>query len=210
MRKFRAFRSATLALLGAATAGLAAMPAIAQADGGHWPLPAIIDSSSCSDPVLTQALLGWGDQNLYALAPGQSADSFDGSGWTLTGDARIVPADLFDGQSGPVLDLPSGSAAISPEVCVNSTYQTARIMVRSVGGSGDVSFFVASAGMRTRLMPQNVGTQGASDSWTLSDPLNLQPDATSGWQVVRFAFVGGAQDSETQLYDFYLDPYRRG
>jgi hypothetical protein len=216
MRKFRGCRI-TLALLGAVTAGVAALPAIAQAHGDSLPLAAITSTSSCSDPMLTQALLGFGDTNLYALAPGQSVDSFDGTGWTLLGNASIVATDLFDGTTGSVLDLPSGSVAISPEVCVNSSYRSARVMVRDLTGSDNVSFSVvyphrrAHGTHKRQVTTQDVdGSPSASDTWALSDPLNLAPGNARGWQVARFAFVAGGQGDESQLYDFYLDPYSRG
>ena len=225
MRKFRGSRI-MLALLGAVTAGLAAMPAIAQADGVTLPLAAITGTSPCSDPVLTQALLGFGDANLYALAPGQSVDSFDGTGWTLLGNASIVGTDLFDGSTGQVLDLPSGSAAISPDVCVNSTFQSARVMVRDLSGSDNVSFYAVyphehGHGSKSHRhghgsdsswgTSQDVdGSPSASDGWALSDPFKLAPGSATGWQVARFAFVAGGQGNESQLYDFYLDPYSRG
>lgn len=216
MRKFRGSRI-TLALLGAVTAGLAAMPAVAQADGVTVPLAALTSTSSCSDPVLTQALLSFGDTNLYALAPGQSVDSFDGTGWTLLGKANIVATDLFDGTTGSVLDLPSGSVAISPEVCVNSTYQTARVMVRDLSGADNVSFYVVyphrygqGSNYSWPTSQQVDGSPSASNGWALSDPVNLGAGSATGWQVARFAFVAGGQGNESQLYDFYLDPYSRG
>jgi hypothetical protein len=216
MRKFRGSRI-MLALLGAVTAGLAAVPAIAQADGVPLPLAAVTSTLSCSDPVLTQALLGFGDANLYSLAPGQSVDSFDGTGWTLLGNASIVATDLFDGSAGQVLDLPSGSAAISPEVCVNSTYRTARVMVHDLSGSDNVSFYAGyphrhGQGSSYSWTTSQVvdGSPSASDGWGLSDSFNLAPGSATGWQVARFAFVAGGQGNESQLYDFYLDPYSRG
>ena len=65
-------------------------------------------------------LLSFGDSNWYTLTPGESLDNFDGGGWTLTGGAQIQTTDLADGQTGSVLDLPSGSTAVSPTICVDS------------------------------------------------------------------------------------------
>jgi hypothetical protein len=86
--------------------------------------PALADATSCTTPTLTQPFLSAGDTNLYTLAPGESADSFDGSGWTLLGQAKIVSTRLADGATGNVLDIPGGSVAISPPMCVDLTYQT--------------------------------------------------------------------------------------
>jgi hypothetical protein len=41
----------------------------------------------------------------------------------------------------PVLDLPAGSTAVSPAMCVQSDYPTARTMVRDVAEGQPVSLF---------------------------------------------------------------------
>ena len=166
-----------------------------------------VDTSACSAPTLSQSLLAAGDSNWYTMTPGESPDSFTGSGWTLTGGAAIATTKLADGRTGPVLNLPSGSQAVSPTICVDSGFQTIRTMVRDVVGSEGVFFYVSYAGTNTWNTPKNTGqVHGQQSNWALSDPVTVQPSNTSGWQLVRFTFVAGGKTSDFQIYNFYVDP----
>ena len=109
-----------------------------------------------------------------------------------------------------MLNLPSGSQAISPPMCVSADYPTARTMVRDVAGAEGVQVFVAYAGTKTESQAQDVGqVHGQSANWTLSTPLNIHPGNLPGWQLVRFTFVPGGKSSDFQVYDFWVDPRMR-
>lgn len=186
-------------ILAVLISAFAAAPALADTS--------VVDTSACSAPPLSQALLSFGDSNWYTMTPGESLDNFDGGGWTLTGGAQIQTTDLADGQTGSVLDLPSGSTAVSPTICVDSGYKTARTEVRDVVGSQGVHFFVSYAGTKTADSPQDTGqVHGHKSDWTLSDSVNVQPSNTTGWQLVRFTLVPGGKSSDFQIYNFWLDP----
>jgi hypothetical protein len=208
-RRTRAFGlSGVLAVL---CSGFVATPAFAGTPGPPTPLRSAgvtsVDTSACTDPTLGQPFASARDNNWYTLVPGQSPGSFNGNGWTLSGGARVVPTTLGNGQTGSVLDLPSGSSAVSPSICVSSAFPTARTLVRNVVGGEGVQFYVSYEGTNTWQNPKNTGQfHGQQTSWTLSDPINLQPSSQSGWQIVRFAFVPGGKNSDFQLYDFYVDP----
>jgi hypothetical protein len=163
--------------VGAALAALVALPAQAVAS---------VDTSMCdANPLLTQPFLSAGDSNWYTLMPGESPGSFDGRGWTLTGGASIKTTTTASGPS-TVLDLPSGSKAISPVVCVTSSYPVARAMVRNVVGSEGVFFYVSYDGTSTWNTPKNTGqVHGAGTAWTPVTPVNLQPYNVSGWEPVK-------------------------
>jgi hypothetical protein len=166
-----------------------------------------VDASSCTTPTLSQPFLSVGDSNWYTLTPGESVDNFSGTGWTLSGGAQIETTTLADGTTGQVLNLPSGSEAVSPVTCVDDGYQTARTEVRDVVGSEGVFFYVSYQGTNTWTNPQNTGqVHGQQTSWTLSDPVNVQPSNTPGWQLVRFIFEPGGKTSDFQLYNFWVDP----
>src|ERR1700748_2510925 len=75
--------------------------------------PSPVDTSWCMSPLLTQPFSGAKDSNWYTLMPGESSGGFDGTGWTLSGGAKIVTTTEADGSTGTVLDLPSGSTAVS-------------------------------------------------------------------------------------------------
>ena len=187
-------------------AGLAVSPAMAS------PKPTTsVDTSACSTPRLSQPFLSAGDSNWYTLAPGESPDNFAGGGWTLTGRALIITTRLQDGQRGSVLDLPSGSTAVSPPMCVASDYPTARTIVRDVVGSEGVHTYVSYAGTKTAYQPQNTGqVHGSQTAWTLSNPINVHPGNLAGWQLVQFTLVPGGKTSDFLIYNFYVDPRMKG
>jgi len=169
-----------------------------------------VDTSMCSNPLLSQPFLGWGDSNWYMLMPGESAGNFDGSGWQLSGGAKIITTTLGDGTSGSVLDLPSGSKAVSPVICVTSSYPTARTMVRDVKGSEGVFVYVSYEGTSTWNTAKNTGqVHGNNTAWTLSDPVTLQPYNVSGWQPMRLTLIPGGTTSDFQIYNVYVDPRMR-
>ena len=189
-------------ILTTAVACLSAGPAMAtpiNTSGMAWG-----DTSSCSNPALTQPFLSVGDSNWYTLAPGETPGSFNGAGWTLSSGASIQAA---QNGAGSVLDLPSGSQAISPPMCVASDYPTARTMVRNVIGAEGVQVFVAYAGTKSMINAQGAGAvHGQHAAWTLSNAFNIHPGNLPGWQLVRFTLVPGGRSSDFQVYNFYVDP----
>ena len=141
----RGARAAGLAgLIGALLGVVAAHPASAATTIPAT--PASTDPATCASPNMSQTFLSVKDRNWYTLAPGQSPEGFTGSGWTLADGAGIVTTQLQDGQSGSVLNLPSGAVAVSPPICVTSDYPTARTLVRNVVGGEGVQFYVSYAG----------------------------------------------------------------
>jgi hypothetical protein len=169
-----------------------------------------VDTSFCAMPVLTQPFLSAGDTNWYTLTPGETPGNFDGTGWTLSGGAKIVTTTLADGSTGSVLDLPSGSKAVSPTICVTSDYPTARAEVRDVVGSEGIFFYVSYEGTSTWNTPKNTGQMhGSGTAWTLATPVNLQPYNTLGWQPMRITLIPGGKTSNFELYNLYIDPHAR-
>ncbi len=185
--------------IAAVTTGLAAAPA--------WAGTAQSGNMNCSAPTLTQPYLSAGDSNWYTLMGGQATDDFNGGGWTLTGGAKIVSTRLADGQTGHVLDLPSGATAVSPTMCVDYTYQTARINVRNVVGKAGVNVAVAYTATRAKRAVSGT-VSGSGSGWALSNPVNVLPANTNGQQHVTFTLTGGS-GGESQLSNFWVDPRMR-
>lgn len=172
-----------------------------------------VSTVTCSNPTLTQPFAPFGDRNYYTLAPGESDSNFTGDGWMLLNGANITSATLADGSTtGSVLDLPGGSMAISPPMCVASNYPTARTMALNVHGGGGVHVYVTYAGTSSWTKAKDGGSaHGKGNAWGLSDNLKVSPANTPGWQIVRFALVAdGGGNNEYQIYNFYVDPYSKG
>ncbi len=168
--------------------------------------PAYIDTTKCTRPHFTQPFLAVGDRNWYTLAPGQSVGAFNGAGWTLTGGAQVESANLANSGSGSILDLPYGSSATSPAMCVDSGFKTARTMLRNVTGKGGLRVTVSYEGTKSAVKPQNAGhIQGDKTAWTTSNKFSVKPSSQPGWQLVQFTFTPD-KSSEYQIYNFYVDP----
>ncbi len=177
-----------------------------------------IDTSTCSDPTVSQVFLSWGDANWYALAAGQNVDDFNGAAWVLEGGAKIATTTLADGTTGSVLELPGGSSAVSPTICLTSDYQSARMVVSNLSGSNDgkVRFSVSYAGTRSATHPmqtgavKTTGSKGARGGWELSAPVALEPSSNPGWQPMQITLMSNCKKSDFQVYDLGVDPNARG
>jgi hypothetical protein len=168
------------------------------------------NTSQCPSAEYFQPFLYAGDGNWYSPLPGDTYDSFSGQGWQLSGGARVLSTALSDGTSGSVLELPSGSRAVSPVICVTSEFPTARAIVRNVRGSEGVFFYVEYEGASTWGHPKNTGQiHGNNTSWTLVTPVNLQPGNTAGLQPMRITLVPGGTTSDFQVYNLFVDPRMR-
>jgi hypothetical protein len=157
----------------------------------------------CPPATLSQPFAG--DGRWYTLTPGEAANAFAGTGWLLTGGARIATERLADGTTGTVLDLPAGSTATSPAMCVDGSYPLARMVTRTLGKAPDNStkFYTVPVGSHTLSggMPV-LGTP----SWTTSPPDNVAGAGTAAAEV-QFRFIAGPKAADLQVYNLYIDPH---
>lgn len=200
----------TILGLGALIAAVAVLPvSVASAAPAQAPAPAATSASSsaaastsrCPEVALTQPFAG--DSNWYTLAPGESADDFAGTGWTLTGGARIVSTTLKDGATGDVLDLPAGATATSPAMCVDSDYPTVRMVTRTLGRAPDNSTSFYTVPVATGRPAGGMPVLGTT-AWATSPPDNVSAGGSS--EQVQFKYVAGSKAADLQVYDFYVDP----
>jgi hypothetical protein len=170
-------------------------------------------ATDCPDPTLTQPFARWLDGAHYQLV-----DSFeDGAdGWTLSGGAKVVSGNESYRVRAPddakALELPAGSSATSPPVCVGLDEPTLRYFVRK--HSGLLSTMTVSVMVQTSLgvwvtLPIGVDLGGG---WHPSLPslviANLLPLLPPDRTAVRFKFaplLGG----DWQVDDVYVDPFSR-
>jgi hypothetical protein len=202
LKRSRIALAAGLTSLGMAVSATAASAATVLSPMAVAPL------SACSEPALTQPFSFVNDRNLYTLAPGGTFDSAASAGWELTNGASIVATTQTDGTVGGVLDLPSKAQATSPILCITSDYPTARLHVRNLAGAEGVFFYVSYWRNGAWTAPKNTGQfhGDGKGAWTLSNPMNVQPSGTAGWQQVRFTFVAGGNTSRFQADNFWVDP----
>jgi hypothetical protein len=212
--------------------GLVSAPALANSshhgrgNGGnsganHWsgsgkPAPAKVDAelAVCPGQTFSQPFLGFEDTNFYTLVEDSLFDQGSG-GWTLRGGAELVDETRPDGVSGQVLELPSGSYAVSPPICVTLQYPTARAWVRTVAGSGGVSVGVYYAKAKNGLAAaEYVGTLSSDSAgeWDLSDPFAVKPELAGdqeGVREVRFVYTNLTKSGSFDLSGLYVDPRMR-
>jgi hypothetical protein len=189
-------------------AGLAVL--LAAVAGGSAQAATLVQTSACSQPSYTfsQPFSSVRDSNWYTLAPGQSVNSFDGAGWTLSGGAKLVTTTLADGSTGTVLDLPTGATAVSPPMCVSAAYPSARAQVRDLVGAPSVHLFVQYTSTKSWARPAAAGTFAGQSQWVNSQPLSLHPGNLYGWQEEVFTLTGGTKGTtDAQVYNFYVDPH---
>jgi hypothetical protein len=196
-------------LAGALTALLASLAFAAPAHAGVLTTTA----TDCADETLVQPFRPWLDGANYKLV-----DSFEAGagGWTLTGGARVVAGNESRHVNGAAdarsLELPAGSSATSPPVCVGLEEPTLRFFARK--NSGLLSTLSVWVQVQTSLgvwvtLPIGVDLGGA---WHPSLPMlvvaNLLPLLPPDRTAVRFKFaplLGG----DWQVDDVYVDPMRR-
>jgi hypothetical protein len=204
----RRIRRAGLALLACAASAVAAPPA--QADDGIVADTTAASRQECLAPVFGNPFVDFKDRRDYVLAPGGSFDDPSGAGWQLLGGAQVVEDDSRDGTVNGSLLMPSGSVAVSPVMCVDMTYPTARMWARTIDGDGDVAFSVSYAGTKTQLKPQGVGhVKGDHGRWKLSSDVHIKPELAGkddGWRKVAFVLTAGGKNGRFQIDDLYVDP----
>jgi hypothetical protein len=196
-RAARCVASISLAALAAGLGAAQARAAVVEPDAA--PL------ANCAAQTVSQPFAALKDQHYYTLAP--EGDFSSAGDWSLSGGASVVQTTDADAQTGAVLDLPSKAQATSPVMCITSDYPTARLHVRDVKGAEGVFFYVSYYENGAWTTPKNTGQlHGNHSDWTLSNPMNVQPLKTSGWQQVRFTLVAGGNTSDFEVDDFWVDP----
>jgi hypothetical protein len=179
---------------------------IAAVAGGSAHAATTSVTSACSPPnyTLTQPYLSLNDSNWYTLAPGQTTDAFNGAGWILVGGAHIVSTTLADGSTGSVLYLPPGSTAISPPMCVDSGFSTARMTLLQKSGGPGIHVYDAYTGDTGGV--RSSGVVNGEGTWSVSPQIQLAASNLSGWQYAQYTFVAPLNGGNVDLYDFYVDP----
>lgn len=163
-------------------------------------------SGRCEGQAFSQPFAQLGDFNYYTLAPGSQFNSGE-EGWQLSGGARVVSASSPLGEGG-ALEMPGGSEAISPPMCVTLLYPTARMFVRRLEGDGNLRVSVSYANLKK---PRRVaGLHGKMGQWTLSESFEVRPQLggeTEEAREVRFTLLStGGNEPTYQVDGLYVDP----
>jgi hypothetical protein len=173
-------------------------------------------ATGCDDGALTQPFARFDDSNHYKLVDNGSFENGAG-GWTLTGGAAAGAGNesysVRAAGDDTSLQLPAGSSATSPFVCVGANEPTLRLFAkRNSAALGLASTLQVQIQLQTSLgltawLPVAAGDIGGS-SWhpTIAMPYLVNLLTLGDRTQVRFRFaplLGG-----WQIDDVYVDPAR--
>jgi hypothetical protein len=205
-----------LAMLGISSASAMAAPRGHKPAPTPTPTPTQVSSETavCPGQTFSQPFESVDDSNFYTLVQGSQFIAGQ-EGWELFNGAKVVGGTRPDGSTGGVLDLPGGSFAVSPAVCVTLQYPTARAWFQAVKGGGGltVGVFYAGTGYASAVgQPVDTFTAAPESGWTLSNPFDVKPEltgTTEGVREVRFVYANLGRGSDYQLSGVYVDPRMR-
>jgi hypothetical protein len=166
--------------------------------------------NECVPAAMSMPFVGLGDLRTYVLAPNGNFSDMSGGGWRFTGGATVVSATRPVVGAGGVLNVPAGATALSPLMCVDLDYPTARTWT---AGTGSLDINVVYPDSKKGLSPKSVGSVVGlkTGSWKLSSDFDVRPQIGgkyAGWRRVAFQLTNTSKSS-IQLDDFYVDPRMR-
>ena len=200
------------ALIGAAATAIVTLATAGTASAGVL----VTSAKDCTAQSLSSPFAPWGDRASYAQVSNGGLER-GATGWTLTGGARVVsgnePWKVAGSRDGASLQLPSGSSAISPPMCVGIEHPTVRFFARK--NSGLLSTLAVSARVHLSLggtLDVPFGVLLAGGQWKPSPAFlylgNLLPLLPGQHTDISFRFtplLGG----NWQVDDLYVDPFMR-
>jgi ABC-type molybdate transport system permease subunit len=166
--------------------------------------------NECLPSPMSLPFVSLGDLRTYVLAPNGSFSDVSGGGWQFTGGAKVVVATRPVVGAGGVLNVPAGATALSPLMCVDLDYPTARAWT---GGTGSLDINVVYPDSKKGLSPKSVGSVVGlkTGSWKLSSDFDVKPQIGgkyAGWRRVAFQLTNTSK-SAVEVDDFYVDPRMR-
>ncbi|HKP17217.1 MAG TPA: hypothetical protein VJT84_01980 [Gaiellaceae bacterium] len=165
----------------------------------------------------SQVFAPWGDSRNYLPAPNGGFES-GSKGWTLSGGAAVVSGNqpfLRSGSSS--LSLPSGSSALSPNVCLGTKQLFIRLFAKDSGGTDrGLRVRVYWYGLLNKLLGvSDFATVSAGGDWRPSDPVNSGGGLLAPLPIVALLSSTSARieitplggGSQWRIDDLYIDPY---
>lgn len=210
------------AVVAAAAFACTASPALADDDYTTEPVRpswTAASAESCTDPDAAPLLSSFGDDDLYAPAPG---GDFDGTaaGWQLDGGAYVGAADgglNVLGMSTGALALPVGASAVSPTFCVDERYPHLRLAFaqESLDEDADVRVEVIYPGLAKDNVHKVKDLKAKHGrGWQLSERVKLDPTRglkRGGWRLIaiRLSVENGKPGTRVRVDDVLIDPKAR-
>jgi hypothetical protein len=174
-------------------------------------------AQACDYGTAEQVFRPWGDSHSYVLAPDGGFEA-GGAGWALSGGAAVVAGNesffLNDAGDSHSLDLPNGSSALSPPICMSLDTPIFRLVARNTGDPSAGLRVEATYKLLGLVRTKTVSTVAAGAGWAPSQQMStvltlstivgtLIPSAIQ----IRITPVGSGGD--WQVDDLYVDPFAR-
>jgi hypothetical protein len=176
-------------------------------------------ATNCPTQAFSRPFSPWGDRHDYTLVPNGGLER-GSTGWDLNGRAHVVsgnePWQVSGGRDDSALDVPSGSSAETPTLCVGLEHPTVRFFARRTrGGFLGLSTLAVSAVVHLNgggKLAVPVGVVLPNNRWRPTPAYlylgNVLSVLASNSTPMSFRFtplLGG----EWQVDDVYVDPFRR-
>ena len=166
-------------------------------------------TQTCQDPVVVNPFTSFGDVRDYVLAPFGDFESATLDGWSFEGGAGIVA----DEDGNRSLDLPAGSAATSPAMCIDLNYPTVRFFVRNMlQDDADLKVQVMYVDHAKAYQPHDVMKLKAKRAYGLTKDIKIDPQRggkDAGWRRVSFRFIAQKDKGDFHVDNLYVDPRLR-
>jgi hypothetical protein len=165
----------------------------------------------CPDPT-TRPFLPWSDYARYAQVPDGGFEA-GAAGWSIAGGAKVVsgnnPFYLRSPGDRRSLQLPAGSSATSPPMCISLLSSKMRFVATGSSGSRLKVQIVYRGILSSTLGVLDGGTVDSSGAWAPSPEVGMLggvlPLLT---QSVQFRLV--ATGGTSRVDDLFLDPWKLG
>jgi hypothetical protein len=172
---------------------------------------------NCSvSPTLSQVFAPFGDTNQYTPVSNQGLEN-GSAGWTLGSGASVVADNEPWAVSGPgtqALDLPNGSSAVTPPICINQSYPFFRFFAKDVNANGanlqvEVLFYTSTGKVQSKT-PVTYSTAASGWQPTPAFSIGVWSSSTSTTQApVAFRFTPMGPSAHFRIDDVYVDPWLR-
>jgi hypothetical protein len=213
LRKLGCTLGAAAVVLGVSSASALADPTPEAANlatvAAATPVQGNAAPASCPGQTFSQPFAALEDGNYYTLVPGSEFNSGP-EGWELIRGAHLTRTQQPEGGNGFALELPAGSIAISPPVCVTLQYPTARVWTRSPQGNDNVVVATFYEATHSVTQPQPLSSvAGTGGEWQLSEPFAVDPELggkSEEAREVRFVFAPSGHGRSSEIYGVWVDP----
>lgn len=188
--------------------------------GSAQATPILSALTTCPAQTMVQPFTPWGDSGSYTLPAGGGFEPGT-MPWITAGPAAIAsgnePYDVSGNRADAhSLNLPAGSSAISPPVCVTLIYPWMRFFAQNTGSAGgSLQVEVEYVGLLGGVHWLQIASLTGSGAWNLTGQIPLLVNtlsvlSLSGQTPVAFRFTPVGTGSSWRIDDVYIDPYRRG